>query len=111
MPLALGSGSGTWSARGAPRRVDGIVTGCILAVAVLWSRARRCFIHCRVRPCAERFFSALHSSSATLTVALYIYANERGQTAVAFAIATILMLLTLMINLTASLAGQRLKKQ
>jgi len=56
------------------------------------------------------FFTALHSSSATLTVALYVYANERGETAVAFSIATILMLLTLLINLSAVFLGRKLKK-
>ena len=50
------------------------------------------------------------SSSASLTVALYVYASERGETAVAFAIATILMLLTLLINLSANLVGRKLKK-
>ena len=56
------------------------------------------------------FFTALHSSSATLTVALYVYANERGETAVAFSVATILMLLTLLINLSAVFLGRKLKK-
>ena len=57
------------------------------------------------------FFTALHSSSATLTVALYVYANERGETAVAFSIATILMVLTLLINLTAGIIGRKLKRK
>ena len=46
----------------------------------------------------------------TLTVALYLYANERGRTDIAFAIAAILMILTLVINLSASLVGKKLKK-
>ena len=48
--------------------------------------------------------------SATLTVALYVYASERGETAVAFAIATILMVLTFIINFAANLAAKKLKK-
>lgn len=56
------------------------------------------------------FFTSLQSSSATLTVALYVYANERGETGVAFAIATILMILTFLINLDRKLCGQELKK-
>ena len=43
-------------------------------------------------------------------MALYVYANERGETAVAFSIASILMLLTLLINLSAALLGRKLKK-
>ena len=50
------------------------------------------------------------SPAATLTVALYLYANERGETEIAFAIAAILMILTLIINLAAGLVGRRLKK-
>ena len=38
------------------------------------------------------------------------YANERGETEIAFAIAAILMILTLIINLAAGLVGRRLKK-
>ena len=55
------------------------------------------------------FFTSLQAASGSLTVALYMY-SERGETKVAFAIATILMLLTLLINLAATLAGRRLKK-
>ena len=56
------------------------------------------------------FGEELNNSSATLTVALYLYANERGRTDIAFAIAAILMILTLVINLSASLVGKKLKK-
>ena len=56
------------------------------------------------------FGEALNNYSATLTVALYLYANERGRTDIAFAIAAILMILTLVINLSASLVGKKLKK-
>ena len=51
------------------------------------------------------------ASAASLTVALYVYATERGETALAFSIATILMVLTLLINLTASLVGRKLRKK
>ena len=48
---------------------------------------------------------------ASLTVALYVYARERAEFDVAFAIAAILMLLTLVINLSAKLVGRTLKKK
>ena len=57
------------------------------------------------------FGEALNNSSATLTVALYLYANERGRTDIAFAIAAILMILTLVINLSASLVGKDVYKR
>lgn len=43
-------------------------------------------------------FSGLVSPGATLTVALYVYAKEEGEFGAAFAIAAILMFLTLIIN-------------
>ena len=52
----------------------------------------------------------LHSAGATLTVALYMYAKEQGE----FGVAAILMVLTVFINLTATLLGkyfQRRKSQ
>ena len=57
------------------------------------------------------FFTGLTSPGATLTVALYVYAKEQGEFGVAFAIAAILMLLTLAVNLTAALAGRCFKKR
>ena len=44
-------------------------------------------------------------------MALYVYARERAEFDVAFAIAAILMLLTLVINLSAKLVGRTLKKK
>ena len=41
-----------------------------------------------------------------MTVALYVYAKEEGEFGVAFAIAAILMILTLIINLSATLVGK-----
>ena len=54
---------------------------------------------------------SLSVGSATLTVALYVYATEGGETALAFSIAAILMVLTLLINLSASLVGRKLRKK
>ena len=44
-------------------------------------------------------------------MALYVYAKEQGEFGVAFAIAAILMLLTLAVNLTAALVGRCFKKR
>ena len=57
------------------------------------------------------FFDALSSSGATLTVALYVYATEDGNFEVAFAIAAILMILTLLINLSATLIGKYFERK
>ena len=55
--------------------------------------------------------TALQSSSATLTVALYVYATERGELNVAFSVATILMLLTLLLNVAANLSATKLNRK
>ena len=53
---------------------------------------------------------AMESSGGSLTVALYMYSMERGEIEVGFAIASILMILTLVINLSAKFLGAKLKK-
>ena len=59
----------------------------------------------------NNFLTSMQASSATLTVALYVYANERGETGVAFAIAAVLMILVLVINFSATFAGRKLKRK
>ena len=110
---ALGLGAGKWRMVRTvvlPNAVDGIVTGCILAVGRIVGESAALLYTAGFGLVLNGFIKALHASSATLTVALYVYANERGETAVAFSIASILMLLTLLINLSAALLGRKLKK-
>jgi len=47
-------------------------------------------------------FTAITKPGATLTVALYFYAKEDGEFGVAFAIASILMAMTLLLHTTGS---------
>lgn len=108
--LALGAGKWRGAHRCAPNAVDGIVTGCILAVGRIVGESAALLYTAGFGLVLNDFVTALHSSSATLTVALYVYANDRGRTDVAFSIASVLMLLTLVINLTAALTGRKLKK-
>lgn len=110
---ALGLGAGKWRMIRTvvlPNAIDGIVTGCILAVGRIVGESAALLYTAGFGLVLSSFYKALHTSSATLTVALYVYANERGETAVAFSIASILMLLTLLINLSAALLGRKLKK-
>ena len=111
--VALGLGAGKWHMVRTvvlPNAVDGIVTGCILAVGRIVGESAALLFTAGFGLILNDFVTALQSSSATLTVALYVYANERGETGVAFAIAAILMILTFLINLTANFAGKKLKK-
>ena len=115
---ALGLGAGTWHMIRTvvlPSSVDGIVTGCILAVGRIVGESAALLFTAGMGMSLNNFFSSvgnfIHSSGASLTVALYVYARERAEFDVAFAIALILLLLTLLINLAAKLVGRRLKKK
>lgn len=94
-----------------PNAVDGIVTGCILAVGRIVGESAALLFTAGFGLVLNGFAQSLQSSSATLTVALYVYANERGETGVAFAIAAILLVLVLGINAAANLAGKKLKRK
>ena len=110
---AFGLGAGKWRVIRTvvlPGCVDGVITGCILSVGRILGESAALLFTAGFGLILNDFFTSLQSSSATLTVALYVYANERGETGVAFAIATILMILTFLINLTANFAGKKLKK-
>ncbi len=112
---AFGLGAGRWRTVRTvvlPGCVDGVITGCILAVgrilgetaALLYTAG---FAHTLYGSLAE----TLESSGATLSVALYVYAKEQGEFDVAFAIAAILMALALLIDLAAALTGHYFKKR
>ena len=114
---ALGLGAGKWHMIRTvvlPSSIDGIVTGCILSIGRIVGESAALLFTAGMGMSLNNFFSSmdnfLHSSGASLTVALYVYAKERAEFDVAFAIAAILMLLTLIINLTANLLGRKLKK-
>ena len=109
---ATGLGAGKWHMIRTvvlPNAVDGIVTGCILAVGRIVSESAALLYTAGFGMVLVNFIDSLHTSAATLTVALYVYATEGGETALAFSIATILMALTLIINLAAAWVGRRLK--
>ena len=110
---ALALGAGKWRMIRTvvlPNAVDGIVTGCILAVGRITGESAALLFTAGIGLKLNGFVKALRTSSATLTVALYVYASEQGKIDVAFAIALILMVLTLAINFAASFAGKKLKR-
>ena len=108
---ALALGSGKWHMVRTvvlPNALDGIATGCILAVGRIIGESAALLYTAGFGLILNSFMTALQSSSATLTVALYVYATERGEIDVAFSVATILMVLTLLINFAANLASSKL---
>lgn len=94
-----------------PGCVDGVITGCILSVGRIVGESAALLFTAGFAHALNGFFEGLFSSGATLTVALYVYATEEGNFEVAFAIAAILMLLTLLINLSAILIGKYFERR
>ena len=125
---SLGLGSGKWHMIRTvvlPNSIDGIVTGCILSVGRIVGESAVLMFTAGMSTTLNRFFvwngdlgaslaqtwqGLTQSSGATLTVALYVFAKERAQFDIAFAIGAILMIITLLINLCAKLVGKKLKK-
>lgn len=111
---ALALGSGKWHMIRTvvlPSALDGIITGCILSVGRITSESAALLFTAGFGLKMIGFLQALQSSSATLTVALYIYASERGAYDIAFAIAIVLMALTLALNLIASKAAKKIQEK
>ena len=109
---SLALGSGKWHMVRTvvlPNAMNGIATGCILAVGRIVGESAALLYTAGFGLILNSFMTALQSSSATLTVALYVYATERGELNVAFAVATILMILTLLLNLAANITSSKLK--
>ena len=106
---AFGLGAGKWRVIRTvvlPNCVEGVITGCILSVGRIVGESAALLFTAGFAHALGGFFDSLSSSGATLTVALYVYATEDGNFEVAFAIAAILMILTLLINLSATLVGK-----
>ena len=110
---ALGLGAGQWRAIRTvvlPSSLDGIVTGCILAVGRVVGESAVLMYTAGLSTAMQDFSNIqglMRASGATLTVALYVYAKERSDFAAAFSVATVLLVLTALLNLTAFLIGRR----
>ena len=123
---SLGLGAGKWRMIRTvvlPNSIDGIVTGCILAVGRIVGESAVLLYIAGMGTALNRFVQTLpdfpfvdlsgmlSGAGSTLTVMLYVYAKERSDFDLAFAVAVILMLITLVINLAATLAAKKLKKR
>ena len=111
---AFGLGAGKWRVVRTvvlPGCVDGVVTGCILSVGRILGETAALLYTAGFAHALYGFFDGLQNAGATLTVALYVYAKEQGEFEVAFAIASILMVLALMINLLAAVVARHFRKK
>ena len=111
---AFGLGAGKWRMIRTvvlPGCVDGVITGCILSIGRILGESAALLFTAGFAHAMGNMFEALTSPGATLTVALYVYAKEQGEFEVAFAIAAILMILTLIINFSATLVQKYFEKR
>ena len=111
---AFGLGAGKWRVIRTvvlPGCVDGVITGCILSIGRILGESATLLFTAGFAHALNGIFEGLTSPGASLTVALYVYAKEQGEFGVAFAIAAILMILTLLINLSATLVSRYFAKK
>ncbi|MEG0338795.1 MAG: ABC transporter permease subunit, partial [Oscillospiraceae bacterium] len=93
-----------------PSSIDGIVTGCILAIGrIVGESAALLFTAGVGSVIADNIFKSFASSGGSLAVALYVYAFERADFDTGFAIAAVLIILVLIINYAAKRAGKGLR--
>ena len=112
---ALALGSGKWHMIRTvvlPSSIDGILTGCILSIGRIVGESAALLFTAGMANEVIGFFDAFlpNKAGSTLTVALYMYAKERGEFDIAFAISAILLILTLVINFGAKLTAKKLPK-
>ena len=94
-----------------PSCINGIITGCILSIGRILGESAALLFTTGFAHNLNGFFEGLRSSGATLTVALYVYAKEQGEFEVAFAIAAILVILTILINLATTFMGKLMERR
>lgn len=112
---ALGLGAGKWHVIRTivlPCSIDGVVTGCILAVGrIVGESAALLFTAGAAEVIAKSVLRAYTSNGATLSVLLYLRAFEDGNFTSAWAIGAVLLVLVLCINAAARLAKTRLRQK
>lgn len=111
---AFGLGAGKWRVVRTvvlPGCVDGVITGCILSVGRILGESAALLFTAGFAHAVNGLIDGLAAPGATLTVALYVYAKEQGEFGVAFAIAAILMVLTVLINFAATLVQKHFAKR
>ncbi len=111
---AFGLGAGKWRVIRTvvlPGCVDGVITGCILTIGRILGESAALLFTAGFAHALNGIIDGLSSPGATLTVSLYVYAKEHGEFGVAFAIAAILLILAVVINLLAVLVEKIFKKR
>ena len=112
---AMGLGAGKWHIIRTivlPCSIDGIVTGCILAIGrIVGESAALLFTAGAAQVIAGNIIEAYTSNGATLSVLLYLRAFENGDFDSAWGIGAVLLILVLVINIAARLAKKHLRQK
>ena len=112
---AMGLGAGKWHLIRTivlPCSIDGIVTGCILAIGrIVGESAALLFTAGAAQVIASNIIEAYGSNGASLSVLLYLRAFENGDFDSAWGIGAILLVLVLIINIAARLAKKHLRQK
>ena len=110
---AFGLGAGKWRVIRTvvlPCCRDGIITGCILSMGRIIGESAALLFTAGFAHTVHGFFEGLSNPGATLTVALYVYAKEQGEFEIAFAIASLLMLLIVSMHFFIAMLGKSSKE-
>lgn len=112
---ALGLGAGKWHTVATvvlPSALGGILTGCILSIGRVVGESAVLLYTAGLSTTMQSFLPQdfFRASGVTLSSALYLYAKERADWNTAFAIALLLLILTLLINLSADQISKKLKR-
>ena len=111
----MGLGAGKWHIIRTivlPCSIDGIVTGCILAIGrIVGESAALLFTAGAAQVIAGNIIEAYTSNGASLSVLLYLRAFENGDFDSAWGIGAVLLILVLVINIAARLAKKHLRQK
>ncbi len=112
---AIGLGSTKWHSIRTiilPNSLDGIVTGCILSIGrIVGESAALLYTAGLTAGVVTNIIEAYSKAGGTLSVALYLYVNERGNFDAGFGIAAVLMFIVLVINMLTKMTQRLLKKR
>ncbi len=111
---AFGLGAGKWRVIRTvvlPGCLDGVISGCILSVGRILGESAALLFTAGFAHSVHGFLEGMSSPGATLTVSMYVYAKEQGEFEIAFAIATVLMMLTILINMATHMVQHHFSKR
>ncbi len=93
-----------------PSAARGMVTGAVLSVGRMLGESAALLFTAGFAHTVHGYWEGMRSAGASLSVSLYVYAKEQGEFEVAFVIALLLLLLSVLVNLVAAYFGRSLRR-